>query len=150
MPHRPRFTPCLYYADPCAALDFLEAAFGLETSLRVTDAAGAIQHAEMRYRDGLIIVGPAGWASFAQSPKPLGGANTQNVHLEVEDIAAHVEQARRGGADILSEPADQFYGDRTYRAVDCEGHHWSFSQHIRDVPAEEMAAATGLIIDMKP
>jgi uncharacterized glyoxalase superfamily protein PhnB len=150
MPIRPRFTPCLYYADPAAALDFLEAAFGLETSLRVTDAAGAVQHAEMRARDGVIIVGPTGWSAFAQSPKQQGGANTQSVHLVVDDIAAHCEQARRGGAEITAEPADQFYGDRTYRAVDCEGHHWSFSQHIRDVPAEEMAAATGLKIDMKP
>jgi uncharacterized glyoxalase superfamily protein PhnB len=150
MPARPPITPSLFYADPAAALKFLEAAFGLETSMRVTDAKGAIMHAEMRYGDGLIMVGPTGWSDFAKSPKPLGGANTQSLHIEVEDIAAHVERARRAGAEIVAEPADQFYGDRLYRAIDCEGHQWSFSQHIRDVPVEEMTAATGLSIDMKP
>ncbi len=35
-----------------------------------------------------------------------------------------------GGAKILDEPEDQFYGDRRYSAVDPEGHHWYFAQHV--------------------
>jgi len=146
---RPRITPSLFYEDPAAALDFLESAFGLETSMRITDDSGKIVHAEMNYGDGLIMLGQVGWAPFAKAPTQLDGANTQTVHLEVADLASHCAQARKAGAEILMEPADQFYGDRTYRAVDCGGHHWSFSQHIRDVSVEEMKAATGLGIEMK-
>ena len=41
------------------------------------------------------------------------------------------------------EPADQFYGDRTYMAVDLEGHHWTFSQPVRNTSREEMEQASG-------
>ncbi len=149
MPTRPRIVPSLFYEDPVAALDFLEAAFGFEISMRITDDTGRIVHAEMIHGDGRIMLGQVGWAPFAKAPTQLDGANTQGVHLEVADVGAHCAQARKAGAEILMEPADQFYGDRTYRAVDCGGHHWSFSQHIRDVSVEEMKAATGLTIDMK-
>jgi hypothetical protein len=43
------------------------------------------------------------------------------------------------------EPADQFYGDRTYMAVDPEGHHWTFSQPVRNVSKEEMEKTTGFV-----
>src|SRR5579859_4558936 len=51
--------------------------------------------------------------------------------------AAHCEHARPAGAVIEMEPEDQFYGARTYRAKDVEGHVWTFSQTIREVSREE-------------
>jgi hypothetical protein len=47
---------------------------------------------------------------------------------------------------ILQEPTDQFYGDRTYRARDPEGHVWSFGQTVRVVSREEAEKASGLKI----
>jgi hypothetical protein len=41
------------------------------------------------------------------------------------------------------EPATQFYGDRTYLAIDLEGHHWTFFKHVKDVSLAEMEEATG-------
>jgi uncharacterized glyoxalase superfamily protein PhnB len=38
---------------------------------------------------------------------------------------------------IVREPADQFYGDRSYMAKDPEGHVWSFAQTVRQVSREE-------------
>ena len=49
----------------------------------------------------------------------------------------HCERARQAGAKIAMEPADQFYGDRTYMAVDLEGHHWTFAQSIKHLSKEE-------------
>jgi uncharacterized glyoxalase superfamily protein PhnB len=54
--------------------------------------------------------------------------------------------ARQAGAIIEMEPADQFYGDRTYRAKDLEGHVWTFSQTIRQVSREEAERISGLKI----
>ena len=51
------------------------------------------------------------------------------------------------GAISLREPSDQFYGDRTYRAIDLEGHVWSFSAHVRDVTRAEAEAAIGQRIE---
>lgn len=51
------FTPTIFYRDPMAALRWLEAAFGFETSLLVTDNAGAIGHAEMSFMGATLGVG---------------------------------------------------------------------------------------------
>jgi uncharacterized glyoxalase superfamily protein PhnB len=77
-----------------------------------------------------------------------GGKNTQIVHVHLdENIDAHCSRARDAGAEILMEPADQFYGDRTYRARDPEGHVWTFAQTVRLVSREEAEAASGLTIE---
>jgi len=89
----------------------------------------------------------AEWSEWAKSPASVGGANTANVHVEIEtDVDAHYERARHAGAVIEMEPADQFYGARTYRAKDPEGHVWTFGQTIREVSREEAERVSGLKI----
>jgi uncharacterized glyoxalase superfamily protein PhnB len=141
--------PALFYDDAAAALAWLEKAFGFETRLCVTDNNGAVMHAEMSHGDGRIIVGPAGWSDWAKSPKSLGGANSCTVHIGVENVDGHCAAARAAGAVIIQEPENQFYGDRTYRASDPEGHNWTFGQHVRDVSSEEMEAATQLKVEYR-
>ena len=65
------------------------------------------------------------------------GVNTQVLCVIVDDVDAHCERARAAGARILDEPMTADYGegywvDRSYRAVDLEGHHWWFMQRLRD------------------
>ncbi len=142
--------PALFYHDAGAALAWLEKAFGFETRLCITDDKGVVVHAEMSPgEDGRIMIGPSGWTEWAKSPKGIGGANTSTVHIAVDDADAHCAAARAAGAVIAMEPADQFYGDRSYRACDLEGHLWTFSHHIRDVSAEEMEAATQLKVEYR-
>ena len=48
-------------------------------------------------------------------------------------------RARAAGAMIFAEPEEHDYGadywsDRSYGAVDPEGHHWWFTQRLRDRP----------------
>jgi uncharacterized glyoxalase superfamily protein PhnB len=141
--------PSLFYDDPAAALAWLEKAFGFETRLCITDDKGAVVHAEMSHGDGRIMVGPAGWSDWAKSPKSIGGANSASMHIGVDDVDAHCAGTRAAGAAIVQEPADQFYGDRSYRARDPEGHNWTFGQHVRDVSTEEMEAATQLKVEYR-
>ena len=75
--------------------------------------------------------------TWRESPRSLGGANTQNMMTYVDDVDAHCARARSAGAEIVSEPKDTDYGDdywqdRGYEAVDLEGHHWWFYQRLRD------------------
>ncbi len=145
--------PTVFYRDPMGALRWLETAFGFETSLLVTDNAGQVGHAEMTWRDGSVGVG----GEFASpellgparmvSPLDLGGAASQFIHVEVEaDIDVHCERARAAGARITQEPADQFYGARTYRAIDLEGHVWNFRQLIAVISGKAMEQSSGLTI----
>ena len=79
-----------------------------------------------------------------RSPRGLGGANTQCLHVQLVDgLDAHCTRARAAGAVIIEEPEDQFYGDRTYRALDLEGHMWTFAQHVRAVTRAEAEASLG-------
>ena len=127
----------VFYQDPRAALVWLEAAFGFAPSMVVSDPDGKLVHAEMRFGDGYIIV-DSEWADHIASPASVGGRNTQSVYIRLKDgLDAHCEQARAAGADIVQEPADQFYGERLYRARDPEGHVWTFTQTLRSVPREE-------------
>jgi uncharacterized glyoxalase superfamily protein PhnB len=140
---RPAFIPSVVYRDNRAALQWLEQAFGFEPSEILTDAEGKIVHAEMTYGDGVVMIGSE-WADWTRSPASLGGKNTQRIHVRVaHGIDEHCARARQAGAKIVLEPADQFYGDRTYIAADLEGHHWSFAQPVRDMSNQEMEQATG-------
>jgi uncharacterized glyoxalase superfamily protein PhnB len=143
---RPQLSSAVCYVDPKAALKWLEQAFGFEVSMLIEDGEGAVAHSEMRFGDAVVMVGSE-WSADHKSPKSIGGKNTQTVHIQVTtDIDAHCERARAAGAEILMEPATQFYGDRTYRCRDPEGHIWTVAQTVQTVTREEAEAATGLKI----
>ncbi|HET9388325.1 MAG TPA: VOC family protein [Steroidobacteraceae bacterium] len=143
LPERPSFIPSLAYKDNRAALKWLESAFGFEPSEVLTDAEGKIVHAEMTYGGGVVMIGGE-WADWTRSPTSLGGKNTQRVHVQIQrDIDDHCARAKRAGAKIVMEPADQFYGHRVYVATDLEGHYWTFAQPVRNISNEEMEKATG-------
>jgi len=134
----PRVTPYLLYEDVAGALAWLTRAFGFRERLRYADREGNVTHAEMTIGDdGLVMMGDPG-AEY-RSPRKSGGFPAQ-VYVYVDDLDAHFEQARAAGAEIVSEPAEQPYGDRRYDARDVEGHRWSFAEHVTDVAPEEWGA----------
>ncbi len=144
---RPSLSSALCYRDPKAALKWLENAFGFETVMVITDAEGNLGHSEMRYGNGLLMIGNE-WTDDHKSPASIGSKNTQTVHVHLdEDIDKHCARARAAGAEIIQDPATQFYGDRTYRARDPEGHIWTFGQTVKQVTREEAEKASGLKID---
>jgi uncharacterized glyoxalase superfamily protein PhnB len=145
---RSSLTSAVCYRDPKAALDWLEDAFGFERTMVITDKDGNVAHAEMRFRECLIMVGSE-WTDEHRSPASIGGKNTQTVHVQLaKDIDDHCERARKAGAAILMEPEDQFYGDRTYRARDPEGHIWTFGQTVKRLTPEQWDRASGLTTKM--
>lgn len=138
---RPAFIPAICYRDPKRMYRWLEEAFGFEPEMVITGADDELLHSEMRLADGLIIV-CAAWGADLASPASMGGKSSQFIHVHLDtDLDTHCRQARKAGAEIVQEPEDQFYGDRTYRARDPEGHLWTFGQTVRDVSVEEADAA---------
>jgi uncharacterized glyoxalase superfamily protein PhnB len=142
--NRTALTSALCYRDPKAALKFLEAAFGFELVMLIEDNDGNLAHSEMSFGDSVVMVGNE-WTAQHKSPASIEGFNTQTVHIHLEDgIDAHCERARAAGAEILMEPADQFYGDRTYRCRDPEGHFWTVGAPVRTVTEAQAEAESGL------
>lgn len=148
--YRPEgLSSAIIYLDPDAALRWLEEAFGFELTLLIRDKEGRLGHSEMKFGNSWIMVGNE-WSERHKSPQSLGGMNTQSVHVQLRaDIDAHCERARKAGAVILQEPETQFYGDRTYRAVDPEGHIWTFGQTVQVMTPEEWDKASGLVTQTK-
>jgi len=133
----PRIMPSLRYNDMGAALAWLNQTFGLTEHLRWTDAGGVVRHAEMRIDQAFVELSaaPEGY----RNPKRLGEV-CQSLVVLVDDVDAHYDKAQAAGATIIVALADQPWGLRQYIAEDLEGHHWQFSQHLRDVPPAEWGA----------
>lgn len=141
---RPAVIPALCYINARKAFDWLQTAFGFEIEFFIEDDEGNLVHSELRHGNGLIMVGTE-WDASTKSPENTGRCCTTTTHIHLdEDIDAHCERARKAGAEIMQEPETQFYGDRTYRARDPEGHIWTFGQTVKVVEPEDWDKASGL------
>lgn len=73
--------------------------------------------------------------------KPIPeGHHSVTPYLVVENPAGLIEfleQAFGAGASSVTEPADQFYGDRG-GVTDPAGNTWWIATHIEDVPHDEL------------
>lgn len=138
----PRISSALFYQDARQAIDWLCRAFGFQVRILIEGQDGRVEHSELEFGDGLIMVGSAAtrregqsWRERLASPAMLGGRFTQNLAVHVDDADAHCARARAAGAEICQEPETVDYGadywaDRCYGAFDCEGHLWWFMQRI--------------------
>lgn len=115
--------PSLKYDNASAAIDFLTSAFGAERHAVYTGENDSVVHAELRFGNGLVMLGSAR-GDFAATRGGGGG-----IYVVVEDADAHHEQARSAGAQITRAPYDSDYGSREYSAQDPEGNAWHFGTY---------------------
>jgi uncharacterized glyoxalase superfamily protein PhnB len=144
----PRISASVFYKDPAFAIDWLCRAFGFEVRLKIEGEGGRIEHSELTFGEGLIMVGASGesdpkegaFRALHKSPLEVGGGNTQSLALFIDDADAHCARARAAGAEIFHEPkttdyGDDYWTDRSYGAKDPEGHMWWFMQRLREAHA---------------
>jgi uncharacterized glyoxalase superfamily protein PhnB len=138
----PRMSSAVVYQNAAAAIDWLCDAFGFEVRITVEGDNGRIEHSELTYGEGLIMVAQEdpqsarSWKRALRSPKSLEGANTQSIMFFVDDAQAHCAHARSRGARIATEPTAINYGeayweDLSYCALDPEDHIWWITQRLR-------------------
>lgn len=137
-----RFSPTIIYRDARGMIDWLCKAYGFELRLLVQGDDGSVEHSELSYGEGTVMIAQefidarARFDVPTRSPRTVGAINTQHVMVFVDDVDAHCAQARDAGARIVDDPSDHDYGadywtDRSYGSVDPEGHLWWFSQRLR-------------------
>ena len=113
--------PMRTYEDAGAMADWLCEAFGFrESGERFHDEEGRVNHAELSYGDGEVMLGYAGpdyrgprrhaeeceqASRWLDNPFAVDG-----VLVHVEDLDAHLAKARAAGAEILRGPEDQPFG----------------------------------------
>jgi uncharacterized glyoxalase superfamily protein PhnB len=122
--------PVLVYPDVRAAVAWLTTAFGFAERLRI----GEDHRSQLRIgADGAVIVADV----HGERTPPRPGTETHLIKVRVEDVDAVFERARTAGARVLHEPTEFPYGERSCTVEDLGGHHWEFTQTLRDVdPAE--------------
>ena len=124
-------TPYLTVKDLKAAIDYYEKTFGFKTTMTMPDKDGNLAHAEMQYRDCIMMLGSECPDAGSKSPTTLSGSPVA-FYLYVDGVDAFYEKVKAAGAKVTREIADQFWGDRMF-AVKCpEGHQWTFAQNVAD------------------
>jgi uncharacterized glyoxalase superfamily protein PhnB len=116
----PTVFPTLSYDDAQAAIDFLVEAFGAERHAVYTGEDGRIQHAELRFGNGIVMLGSSSGEMAA------GGSG---IYIVIDDPDAHCARARAAGAEITGDLHDEPYGSREYSAKDPEGNNWYFGTY---------------------
>ncbi|WP_437228232.1 VOC family protein [Planctomicrobium sp. SH661] len=121
--------PYLVVSDCAKLIDFLKVVFDAEEIMRMPGENGGVRHAEVRIGD---------------SPIEMGDANSQwsampgSLHIYVTDTDAAYVRALAAGAELLAEPQDQFYGERSASVRDPVGNVWHIATKTEDVSEEEM------------
>jgi uncharacterized glyoxalase superfamily protein PhnB len=121
-PHEPerlaRLAIGLHYAKPVTAAHWLHDVFGLGVTGDLPADESEFVWVELRAGNALVLLFPR-----------EGDAAPTGTHVPwvfVDDLDAHLAQARAGGATIVKDVSQ--HGFRSYEATDLEGHRWTFVQ----------------------
>ena len=123
--------PALRYRNAAKAVEWLCDAFGFTARMVVAGEGDVVEHAELTYGTGMVMLGSVRKGDYDDlvTTADIAGKPTSSIYIVVKDVAAHAEQARRAGADIVTEPTSQDYGGSNYIARDLEGNLWSFGDY---------------------
>jgi uncharacterized glyoxalase superfamily protein PhnB len=113
--------PTLRYDDAAVAIDFLVEALGAERHAVYPGDDGRVQHAELRWGNGLIMLSSA--------KGDIAATRGASAYVVVDDPDAHAQRARTAGAEIIREPYDTDYRSRGYTTRDPEGNEWHFGTY---------------------
>jgi uncharacterized glyoxalase superfamily protein PhnB len=128
----PWITPYLTVKDADAALAFYQQAFGFEKKFAMPGPNGKTAHAELLWRDGMIMLGPEGGPGNCKSPATLGVRPPVGIYVYCDDVDALFKRATEAGAKVDRPLEDMFWGDRMCAFIDPDGHGWTFATNIAD------------------
>ena len=125
--------PGLRYRNAKAMIDWLCNAFGFERRAVYSGPGDIVQHSELTFGNGMIMIGSveneSASSSLMKQPDEIGGAETQSVSLLVADCDAIYSSAMAAGAVIVFELREMEYGGSSFTCRDPEGHIWHFGTY---------------------
>ena len=122
-------TPFLMVEGASRLIEFLKAAFQATELMRFNQPDGRVMHAQVKIGDSIVMMGDA---LESCPPMPV------SLYLYVADVDATYRAAMNAGSESLSEPADQFWGDRIAGIKDPAGNKWWIATHVENVDVEEL------------
>jgi PhnB protein len=133
-------TPHIVVRDADRAASFYRDAFGAQEIERIPTPDGRLMSVQLRIGDGVLHVADEFPEMGVLAPPSIGGTPVV-LALAVRDADAAFARAIAAGAQVRQPVADMFWGDRHGQLDDPFGHRWNISQHVRDVPHDEVVAA---------
>src|SRR4051812_32242565 len=131
-------TPYLIVRGASRAIEFYKRALGAKELYRLPNPDGTLGHAELQFGNSRIMLSDENTAWGAKSPELIGGSPV-GLALYVEDVDALFNRVKDEKGIVIKRPLEtQFYGDRSVTFFDPFGHQWTISQHVEDVPPDEM------------
>jgi PhnB protein len=122
-------TPRMNVKDAARFIEFLVKAFDADVVQKQEAPNGVVGHAKVQIGDSMLE---------CSETHGKWGPRTVTMHLYVPDVDAAYERAMQAGASSLSEPKDQFYGERNGGVMDAWGNHWYVATHKEAVSKEEV------------
>jgi uncharacterized glyoxalase superfamily protein PhnB len=122
----PALIPYIVVSDARRAMDWYAEVFGARRRGDLyVNADGTIGHAEVSIGDAVLMFAEASdlWPDVPVRAPDSPATFSHTLHLEVDDVDASTDRARRGGASVEREPTDQPYG-RGSVIIDPFGHRW--------------------------
>ena len=119
------------------AIDFYGKAFGAKEKFRLTEPGGRIGHAELDFDGATLMLSDEYPELGFKGPQTVGGT-TMSIHLHVDNADEVIGRAVAAGAQVLRQPQDQFYGERSGTVRDPFGHEWNIGHEIEQVSPDEM------------
>jgi PhnB protein len=135
-------TPHLVARDPAAAAAWYGSVLGAVEEGKITLPGGRVLSIDLRFGDSRLALGDEFPDMGIVSPQTLGGTYGA-LHVTVDDAEAVWQRALDAGAEVFEPLREAFWGDRTGQFIDPFGHRWAIDQHLRDVPADEVARLAG-------
>jgi PhnB protein len=133
-------TPHIVVSDAAAASSWYAQALGAEERRRITLPGGKVMSLELRFGELPIMVADEFPEMGVLGPSSIGGTPVV-LHLLTDDVDTLWQRAVDAGAEVRHPLQDAFWGERHGQIVDPFGHRWGLSQHLRDVPDDEIARA---------
>ena len=125
--------PSLRYKDAPAAIAWLEQAFGFERHAVYDGADGMVAHAELRFGNGMVMLGSASNKSphnhLYVTPSEIGGRVTSPLYLIVQDCERAYARALAAKAEVIMEIKSMEYGGKAFTVRDPEGYLWSVGEY---------------------
>jgi uncharacterized glyoxalase superfamily protein PhnB len=122
----PTLTPYITVSDARSAMDWYIEVFGAQRRGEpIVNADGTIGHAEVGIGDAVLMFAEASdlWPDVPVRAPDSPTTFSHSLHLDVDDVDATTERARRNGAAVERAPSDEPYGRRS-AIVDPFGHRW--------------------------
>lgn len=129
---KPTIIPTLRYNDAQAAIEWLCNAFGFKQHLVVRGENDRIEHAQLTYGNGMIMLGSARDDEFGKLQAPPNSDDSivsQSPYIIVTDIDEHYQNAVDAGATIVMQLTAEDYGGKNFSCRDPEGFVWNFGSY---------------------